>query len=67
LDLVLYKAVNVGRIYVTSEFEMYCVRLKKYVLCTNVRVDLSSDKGSQGLNVWVVTCLRVNYLVIKCQ
>jgi len=25
LNLVLYKAVNVGKIYATSEFKMYCV------------------------------------------
>jgi len=37
---------------------MYCVQLKKYVLCTNVRVDLSSDKMPKGLNVWLFNCLR---------
>ena len=36
---------------------MYCLHLKKYVLCTNVRVNLSSDKESKGLNVWVFNCL----------
>jgi len=47
---------------------MYCVQLKKYVLWTNVRVGLSSDKVSKGLpvNVWEFVCV-VNYLVIKCQ
>jgi len=28
---------------------MYCVELKKYVLCTSVRVDLSSDKESKAV------------------
>jgi len=37
---------------------MYCVQLKKYVRCTNLRVDLSSDKVSKGLNVLVINCLR---------
>jgi len=38
---------------------MYCVQLKKHVLCRNVRVDLSSDKESKkGLNVWVLNLLR---------
>jgi len=27
-------------------------------LCANVRVDLSSDEVSKGLNVWVFTGLR---------
>jgi len=43
LNLVLYKAVNGGRIYATSEFEMYYVQY--------VRVDLSSDKVSKELNI----------------
>jgi len=43
-NFVLYKAEHGSRIYATSEFEMYCLHLKKYILCTNVRVDLSSDK-----------------------
>jgi len=30
---------------------MYCVQLKKYVLCTNLRGDLSSDEEPEGLNV----------------
>jgi len=58
LNFVLYKAVNGGGIYATSEFEMYCVQLEKYVLCTNESVNLSSDKESKGLNVWVFNCLR---------
>jgi len=29
-----------------SDFEMYCVQLKKHVLCRNVRVDLCIDKES---------------------
>jgi len=37
---------------------MYCIQLKKYVLCTNVSVDLSSDKVSKGFNVWEFNCLR---------
>ena len=56
-NFVLYKAEHGSRIYVTSEFEMYYLHLKKYVLCTNVRVNLSSDKESKGLNVWVFNCL----------
>jgi len=51
-------ATNGCKIYATSEFEMHCVLLKKYVLCANVHVDLSSDKDSQGLNTWVFNCLR---------
>jgi len=58
LKLVLYKAGNGARIYATSEFEMYCAQLQKYVLCTNASVDLSSDKESKGLNVWVFNCVR---------
>jgi len=59
LNLVLYKTVNGGGIHARSEFEMYCVQLKKHVLCRNVRVDLSSDKESKkGLNVWVLNLLR---------
>ena len=27
-------------------------------LCTNLRVDLSSDKEYKGLNVWVIYCLH---------
>jgi len=46
LNLVLHKAVNGDRIYATSEFEMYCIQLKKGVLYTNARIDLSSDKES---------------------
>jgi len=44
LNLILYKAVSGSRIHATSEFEIYRVQLKKYVLCTNVRVDLFSDR-----------------------
>jgi len=58
LNLILHKAVNGGRIYATSEFEIYCVQLKKYVLCKNVRVDLSSDKEPKGLTFCVFNCLR---------
>jgi len=58
LNLIPYNAVNGVRVYATSEFEIYRVQLKKYVLCTNVRVDLSSDNVSKGLTVWVLNCLR---------
>jgi len=56
LNLVLYKAVNGSRIYATSAFEMYCVQLKEYVFCKNMRVDLSGDKESNCLIVCVTKC-----------
>jgi len=34
----------------------YRVQLEKYVLCANVRVDLSGDTKSKRLNVWVFSC-----------
>ena len=48
----------------TSEFEMYCVQLKKVctVLCTNVGVDVSRDKESKRLNI-----CPTDYLVVKRQ
>jgi len=58
LNLVLYKAVNGRIIYDTREFEMYFIQLKKYVLCTCVHADLSSDEESKGLNVRVINFLR---------
>jgi len=51
LNLILCKTVSGGRIYATSKFKIYRVQLKKYVLCTNVRVDLFRDKKSKGLTV----------------
>ena len=44
VDLVLFKGVNYGRIYAMSECEVHCIQLKKYLLCTNVRVDLTRVK-----------------------
>ena len=65
VDLVLYMAVNGGRIYAMSECKMYCEKKKlkkigkKYLLCTNVRVELSGDKfQAKGLNVRVFNYLR---------
>jgi len=45
-DLCHEKARNVLR---TTE---------KYVLRTHLRVDLFSDKGFKGINVWMFNCLR---------